>query len=47
MIIGEIGAEVGRADRHGGDAVAHFDGCGAAIDHAESDGAIMATEAKF
>ena len=47
MIIGQVGAEDGRAGERIGDAVLHRDRRGKAVDHAESDRAIMAAQTKL
>ena len=47
MIIGQVGAEHGRARERIGDTVLHGDRRGKAVDHAESDRAVMATQTKL
>src|ERR1043166_4665573 len=47
MIVREIGAQVARADRHNGHAVAHLNVVRAAAEFTERDGAVVAAQAKL
>ena len=47
MVVRQIGANPGAPVRHGRNAALHLDGRHTAVEHAESDGAVVATETKL
>ncbi len=47
VIVGEVGSEIGRSGRHGGDCIAHFNGNRPAVNHSQRNGSIMAAQAEF